>query len=81
MCVSPAAIASGTTPRQVVVRSTLKALPETVSALAVVPPVLFVIGRVVQLADVFAGDATEIPLAVREEPANRPEVVPFVARA
>ncbi|MBT5414786.1 MAG: uroporphyrinogen-III C-methyltransferase [Rhodospirillaceae bacterium] len=76
-----AAIASGTTPRQVVVRSTLKALPETVSALAVVPPVLFVIGRVVQLADVFAGDATEIPLAVREEPANRPEVVPFVARA
>lgn len=65
-----AAIASGTTPRQVVVRSTLRSLPEAVSAVAIVPPVLLIVGRVVQLADLFAGEAAEARPAVRQETAR-----------
>ena len=49
-----AAIASGTTPAQKVCRTDLASLPEAVRAAGLAPPVLLVIGRVVEMADVLA---------------------------
>ncbi len=49
-----AAIASGTTPAQKVCRADLLSLADSVEAAGLVPPVLLVIGRVVEMADVLA---------------------------
>jgi siroheme synthase len=52
-----AAIANGTLPEQQVVVGTLASLPDRVKAAALSAPVLFVVGRVVEIRDTLAAAA------------------------